>query len=226
MVHHRLVGFLAALPLALGLLVALAVPVTAADIVSRAHAVQALTTLAKPSWTGAYIGVQGGHTSGQVSAVGTPGSASPDGWMGGIRAGFDYQPANSRLVFGILADLNLGDVSGEAKIAGVTVPVSADMSGTLRGRVGYAFDGFMLYGTGGLSATRYDVSMAKLSGETTALGWVAGVGVETKLYQNVSIGAEYLYRGRMSADVCGAPGACAPFRADSHDWLLFANLRF
>ena len=65
-------------------------------------------------------------------------------------------------------------------ITGTNTGGSDNFFGTLRGRLGIAFDRAMIYGTGGLA---YD---------TTAVGYTFGGGVEYSITDNISIGAEYL----------------------------------
>src|ERR1035437_2961052 len=82
--------------------------------------------------------------------------------------------------------------------------------GSARVRVGYAFDHFLLYGTGGLAwtydqATRTQVAGSPVGGFATPgtvdtrllwrLGWAAGAGVEIPLAGNWTAKAEYLSSG-------------------------------
>ena len=72
---------------------------------------------------------------------------------------------------------------------------------TLRGRVGYAFDRWLVYGTGGLGAAGYksEHSVSTLLNSVTEteteaqFAWVAGAGVEVALNANWSVKLEYLY---------------------------------
>jgi outer membrane immunogenic protein len=88
--------------------------------------------------------------------------------------------------------------------------------GTLRGRVGYAFNSFLLYGTAGLAYTSnsydvYDLLLAPGAGlmsgsrSTTDFGYVLGAGVEWALTRNWSIKGEYLYTPMRATNVIYTP---------------------
>jgi outer membrane immunogenic protein len=66
------------------------------------------------------------------------------------------------------------------------------------GRVGVAFDQFLLYGTGGLALADTKVTASALgvgiSDSKTLTGWAAGAGVEWMFLPRWSVKAEYLYR--------------------------------
>ena len=70
--------------------------------------------------------------------------------------------------------------------------------GTVRGRVGYAFDQVLIYGTGGyawadnrMTATLLGVSASDSNFHS---GWTVGAGVEVMFAPKWSVKAEYLYR--------------------------------
>ena len=70
--------------------------------------------------------------------------------------------------------------------------------GTVRGRVGYAFDSVLIYGTGGyawadnrINATVLGVSASDSNFHS---GWTVGAGVEVMFAPKWSVKAEYLYR--------------------------------
>ena len=77
--------------------------------------------------------------------------------------------------------------------------------GTVRGRLGFAFDNILVYGTAGVAVGRVtgagDVTASlgsefvrlAASGRETHVGWTAGAGVEAMLGPNLSAKAEYLY---------------------------------
>ena len=152
-----------------------------------------------------------------VDALGISRNNQQTAFTAGIIAGYNWQYSN--VVFGLEGDFNyLGfnasasrDISSEMSIyppgydqAVEEVNYESDWYGTVRGRLGYAFDNFLVYGTAGvaygevnldskLSAAAPDESIA-LSGRTGGwnFGWVAGGGVEYGI-DNWVLGAEYLY---------------------------------
>lgn len=66
-----------------------------------------------------------------------------------------------------------------------------------RGRLGFAFDRFLVYGTGGVAWATFNGST--VLGATTfpdssrRSGWIAGGGVEYAVWDHLIIGAEYLH---------------------------------
>jgi outer membrane immunogenic protein len=80
-----------------------------------------------------------------------------------------------------------------------------DWFGTVRGRVGYAMDRALIYGTGGLAfgsvENRYlDGPANSFSEKCTQTGWTAGAGIEYAFDDHWSAKAEYLYRPWKSDD--------------------------
>jgi high affinity Mn2+ porin len=94
--------------------------------------------------------------------------------------------------------------------------------GTLRGRIGYAFDHFLLYGTGGFAWTYDQLTRTQLAAPAAGgiaaagdvdtrllwrLGWTAGIGVEIPITDRWSAKAEYLWTGFPSKGVTFADSA-------------------
>ncbi len=135
------------------------------------------------SWAGPYLGANFGYNWGSVSFV----PAKPSGISGGVQAGYNWQ--SGPLVFGVEGDLQAN--SANDTFAGWKF--SNPWFGTVRGRVGYAFDNVLLYGTGGLAfGTLRAASFAGTESHTSP-GWTVGVGAEFGLTRNWSAKIEYLY---------------------------------
>ncbi|WP_375691608.1 outer membrane protein [Pseudooceanicola sp. LIPI14-2-Ac024] len=120
-------------------------------------------------WTGGYGGVQLGYGDFDL------GGASGDGLVGGVQLGYDY-------------DFGSWVLGGEFDYTGADVSVGgADVDSVMRvkARLGYDAGRTLIYATAG--GARADTSL----GDDT--GWVAGVGAEYKVMENVSVGGEYLY---------------------------------
>lgn len=159
------------------------------------------------SWTGPYVGVQAGYDWFKADNRGFGGSATskPDGFTVGGYAGYNVQLDNSPLVLGAEADLNYSDAKGSRGL----VRNEIGWTGAIRGRVGYAFDRFLVYGAGGLAFADHDVKgRGALGGsdDTVAVGWTIGGGVETALTDNVTARVEYRYSdfGTDSFSVAGS----------------------
>ena len=137
---------------------------------------------------------------------------SQAGALGGVQAGCDYQFA-SNWVVGLGGDFAWADIHGVANDPffvgknGQPVPLSTrtDMLASVTGRVGYAWDRFLVYGKGGgaWAHDKYSISnltcafftTCNLTGSTDRFGWTAGVGVEWAFAPNWSALVEYNHYG-------------------------------
>jgi len=159
------------------------------------------------TWTGVYIGGQVGYEWGRAytTAFGVPVSAyTPDGIVGGGHVGYDYQIGT--FVLGIEGDANGASYRGGDGINASKEP----LDGSVRGRLGYAWDRALLYATGGVAFG--DFNNSDIAGDSvwnTRLGWTAGAGVEYALDNNWSLRAEYRYtdfgRYYFTGNVTGTP---------------------
>lgn len=169
----------------------IAAPAFAADM-AQPMPTKAPVLVAEPvfSWTGFYLGANAGYDwgSGQDYA-GTLG-IDPSGWLVGGQVGFNYQFENN-VVLGAEADIAWSDVTDSA----FGVESKMDYFGTVRARLGYAFNHIMPYVTGGLAWGHNEVrdNVLGLSSSNTSVGWTVGAGVEYALDNNWSVKAEYLY---------------------------------
>jgi outer membrane immunogenic protein len=139
------------------------------------------------SWTGFYVGGLAGYEWANIDAD-VPGDFDTDNFLGGVFTGYNFDVGNG-LVLGVEADVTYHDQNG----GDGGVEVGTDWNGTLRGRIGYAMDRFMIYGTGGLAVANAEASDASSSDSQTAVGWTAGAGVETAFTNNVFGRVEYRY---------------------------------
>jgi outer membrane immunogenic protein len=154
------------------------------------------------SWTGFYVGVQGGWGQADDDFGG-----SADGGFVGGTLGYNYQVGN--WVFGIEGDGAWADIGNDSTVTvgGVPVTGSAKVNSlfSLRGRVGFAAPNNMLiYGTAGGGWAHTEVSATALgvtaSTDTTNSGWTAGAGVEWAFAPAWSAKVEYLHYGLDSSD--------------------------
>lgn len=168
---------------------------------------------ASMDWSGAYAGVTGGYGWGTEDVSGTrtgplaptfrlSGELEPEGYIGGFLVGYDHQI--DALVYGVAADFSFADIDDHGSLQGITGKTDIDWISTIRGRIGYAHDNLLFYGTGGLAIA--DITNSTVddgSGFTppvisytesseTRTGWVLGGGVEWALTDNLSFGGEYL----------------------------------
>jgi outer membrane immunogenic protein len=157
------------------------------------------------NWTGLYAGVHGGYAwaDSSNSYNNSPYSAAPPleikpvGGYGGGQIGMNYQlPQN--FVIGLEADASFDSIEktvDDPFSAGDTVTIKVDYSGTVRGRLGYAFDRLLVYGTGGFAWAHAKTSVTAInnSQDATLTGWTAGGGIEYAFADHWSVKAEYLH---------------------------------
>ncbi len=146
------------------------------------------------SWTGPYVGVNGGYGWGtsDFSAPFSTGSFDINGGVVGGTLGYNWQMGQA--VFGIEGDIDWSDIGGSATCGGTTCSVNNDWLGTVRGRLGYSFDRFLPYITGGLAVGNISTNIAGVgSGDDVKAGWTAGGGVEAQISGPWTAKVEYLY---------------------------------
>jgi len=208
---------------------AFAVPALAADVVYEEPAAP-IMAMPAPTWTGLYLGIQGGGAFNPdngdnlavvpnfagagattiANAFGSNFSSEFDSsFVGGAHVGYDYQAG--QFVIGVLADINALDVAQRANAFSNTPAVytaerSLDYLATGRLRAGYLVTPTALaYATGGVAYGEVDYGFSSNSPAITAafpavvnqdeddFGYTVGGGMEVKVTNNVSFGAEYLY---------------------------------
>ena len=197
-------------------------PVMAADLGRPVY--KAPVSVAAPymMWNGFYIGGNVGYGWGKSSASSGFGRVDTDGFVGGGQIGYNWQFAPN-WVFGIEADVQGADIQG----GNALYSSSTDVYGTARGRIGYAFNNVLLYGTGGFAWGRNEVldvvGAQRLS--RTHTGYTFGGGMEYAFAPNWSAKVEYLYvdLGRETYDFALGP---VSQRSDFHTVKFGVNYRF
>ncbi len=204
----------------------------AADMAPRMYAKAAPMVSPMYNWSGFYAGIHAGYTFGEGSNIDTTGQApinvlnvtggarpgsvglDRDGFIGGGQMGYNWQ-ANSPWVFGFEADISYTDINSSRTV--VTVPLSGvgslnntfnsrmEYFGTVRGRLGYAWDRTMVYATGGFAYGEVENSAAFFGpnpaaalqfvggNRDTKTGYTVGGGIEHAWMGNWTVKAEYLY---------------------------------
>jgi outer membrane immunogenic protein len=189
-------------------------PAMAADQAVKAPIFTKAPMIPVFSWTGFYFGGNAGGHWGQDNIATTtnvpnagaaaaaaldsasPATIKPTGWLAGGQVGYNVQVSHVVLGFEGDADWVNGSASrslvfpGPVPAAGdvLTDTTQSNFLGTLRPRLGAAFDHSLLYITGGLAVGTVNTtdSFAKFGGTTfeqasataTRIGWVAGGGFE------------------------------------------------
>ncbi len=175
---------------------ALAMPALGADLPRKAPPYIAPAF----SWTGFYVGINGGYGWGNSNWTDTVTGASTGNFniSGGLAGGtLGYNLQTGSWVWGLETDLDWANIKGTTNFAacgGGSCTTSDSWLGTFRGRIGYAFDRWMLFATGGLAYGDIKISSgAGGSGSANRVGWTAGGGVEFAISGPWSAKIEYLY---------------------------------
>lgn len=213
----------------------------AADMAPMDAPIQSVSLIS--DWTGLYTGVQIGGGFGDtgtfalspfgaaLQAAFAPGFSGDfeNGLVGGAHIGYDWQMGS--VVAGAVLDFDFTDLGDEQvgnSITPATYTIARDLDylATLRGRLGYLVtDSALLYATGGLAYGKVDFSYSQpgsaattttSGGQDSDFGYTVGAGAETKITENISLGAEYLYTNLggndFRANLVG-PGGGGPFGA-------------
>lgn len=151
------------------------------------------------NWTGFYVGADvgggwGRHTR-TIPSTGFENSYNSSGVLGGLHAGYNWQMQS--FVFGLETDINWTGIKGDDGGAGGTLDsTKLKWVGSLRGRVGYAWDRFLLFATGGWAYGGLEHFNDGAPGETftrNKSGWTVGGGIEYAFHPNWTARADYRY---------------------------------
>jgi outer membrane immunogenic protein len=134
--------------------------------------------------------------------------------IGGGHVGYNLQ-YNRWLVLGIEGSVDgtslshtvavpVNDVFGDTP-GSITARSEVNVQGSVRGRIGIAFDRALIYGTGGVTLTGFNTTIVDTTGfftgvpgtnatfSNTRAGWTAGGGIEYAVTDNWWVRAEYRY---------------------------------
>jgi len=201
---------------------ALATSAVAADLPSRAPPPVYLPPVPIFTWTGVYIGGQIGYGWGKANgSIGDyfgdyfASSTTTNGVIGGAHVGYNLQL--NQFVIGLEGDVDGTSMSkngthfftpyGGLTTGNVNYSVNHSIEGSIRGRLGYAWDRVLVYATGGVAFAGFNGNACGgftenatgawfggcRSNSTTRVGWTVGGGLEYAVTNNWSIRAEYRY---------------------------------
>ncbi len=226
----------------------------AADLSAQPWTKAPYAPAASFNWTGFYLGANigggFGHAPSDFSAAGSAVFATAPnslrGVLGGVQAGYNWQSGS--MVYGIETDFQFTGMNGKvetpcpAGICGIPLQASyghdLDWFGTVRGRIGYANNNWLLYATGGYAYARLSTTAIATAGAAEAIarwsdissGWTVGGGVEFAVNRQWSVKAEYLYAdiGRFNQEwtVAPLPTISDRTRLDMSIVRVGANYRF
>jgi outer membrane immunogenic protein len=140
------------------------------------------------SWTGFYVGVNGGWAGGSSGAD----FGSPDGGLVGGTVGYNYQIG--QFVVGLEGDWDWADLKKSGSNLIGSYDNKVDQMVTARARAGYAIDRALLFVTAGYAGAEDKISIPGFASSTDwRSGGVFGGGIEYAFTNNISAKAEYLY---------------------------------
>jgi len=192
----------------------------AADLPSRAPPPAYVPPAPIFTWSGLYVGAQvgyawanensviqnpGGDLGGLAPAANNPYSLNPQGVIGGAHVGYNLQV--NQWVVGVEGNVD-GTSLSKSQFIGLgacpfycgTVKTTTNLQGSIRARLGLAWDRWLVYGTGGAAfagvTNFYDTIASGGATDTiskTRTGWTVGGGVAYAITNNWSVGVEYRY---------------------------------
>jgi outer membrane immunogenic protein len=150
------------------------------------------------SWTGFYVGVNGGYGAGNFNHFGSTVFGDPSGGLVGGTVGYNYQI--NQFVVGLESDLDWADIQkSQTFVNGSTSKATLDSLGHVLGRLGFAYDRALFYVAGGyaggnVNGSFNDVPLGlALSNSGWQNGYAIGAGIEYAVTNNISVKAQYLY---------------------------------
>ena len=142
-------------------------------------------------WSGAYLGGYGAYDWGRFDGD------REGAFGGGVFGGYNMQ--SGKIVYGVEGDLGY---NGEEAEAAAGVEGRAGWNGSVRARVGYDLNPFLIYGTAGVALQDNELTdeATGASDNKTAVGYTVGAGVEAMVTDNITTRVEYRYTDFGSED--------------------------
>jgi outer membrane immunogenic protein len=171
------------------------------------------------NWAGVYVGINGGWGFGRAkwTAIGVgqtaTGQANDNGGVIGGTLGVNWQAG--AFVFGAEADFDYSGINTSTSTtlcgAGISCQTGNNWLSTVRGRVGWAADRVLFYGTAGGAFANAQTVVNAVTTTNTRTGWTAGLGLEFAFADNWTAKVEYLYvdLGSKAVTCTAAAGVCA-----------------
>jgi outer membrane immunogenic protein len=159
-------------------------------------------------WTGFYIGVNGGGGWGRDRFSTTTGAVdvNTSGGLAGGQVGYNWQ--TGAWVLGLEADGDWANIKGTSTCAAGLFVCSSNARtlASFRGRIGYAVNNVLFYGTGGAGYGNIRETAASIATGLPAVGasgvfnsdrwgYAAGAGIEWGFTPNWSAKVEYMHYG-------------------------------
>lgn len=151
------------------------------------------------TWTGPQVGALVGwnwstfntHVSRPIGTAGRADNNTND-FTGGIYAGYNYQ-VNPNFVVGGEADLSYYPGSHTRPVDNVNVKGQTNWQSTIRAKAGFAWERFLVYGTGGVALMDTTVTAQGTKDQGIRGGYAVGAGLEGLVTDHITTRVEYLY---------------------------------
>ncbi|AYG64655.1 MULTISPECIES: outer membrane beta-barrel protein [unclassified Rhizobium] len=164
-------------------------------------------------WSGAYFGAHGGIASPKLNPF-----ASGKGLTGGVQAGYNFQVGP-----GILGAELEGSYLGNNEIRVPNGKVEERFRGAVKAKAGLTFDRTLVYGTAGLTMTKFEGGRGVSAPGGWKQGYLFGGGIEQGFGGGLSAKIEYNYV--MTNDVSTTTSA-GKSKTDVHDHVIKAGLNY
>jgi outer membrane immunogenic protein len=195
---------------------------SAADIAARPYTKAPAIVAPIVNWTGFYIGAQVGgawsdNSWDNVTLTGEAVSHSKSSVVGGGHIGYNWQ--FNQFVLGVEGEFNGTDLNATSVSIlnpAVTYGTKIDWYGTVVGRLGWAFDNVLIYGTGGVAfadikTSGVNAAIDSFSNSDTRTGWTAGGGIAYQITPNWIAGVDYKHIEFDSFNRSGVTALAAPY---------------
>jgi outer membrane immunogenic protein len=227
------------LGIATACVVASAMSAQAADLPGRSNSPSYYKAPAELpfSWTGFYAGMNAGYDWGRSHwsdpAVGAnSGKFNTSGGLLGGQLGYNWQLGT--VVLGIETDIDWMNVNGStvgvggvcAADGGGICQTQQSWIGTTRARVGYAFDRWLPYVTGGVAYGNIEALQPTGTSTSTNVGWSAGTGLEYGIDRNWSAKVEYLHIDLGTATFMGAASGTSTLAVPANNNLARVGINY
>lgn len=209
----------------------------AADLPARRSPGPLYNSMPVFTWSGFYAGLNAGYgwnvgTSRYYDpAFGYVGGSKTGGFAGGLQGGYNYQ--FGMFLIGAEADIQYAAVGNKGGSFGGRYYAGNEDGyyGTIRARLGVAFDRALVFGTGGFAYgdiggnRAYDPVYGINRDSGTNGGWTLGGGVEYAVMDNLTAKVEGMYVN-LDTKSNYALGGASNIRRDTEFGVLRAGLNF
>lgn len=164
------------------------------------------------SWGGAYVGAHGGVASPRLNPL-----ASGRGLTGGVQAGYNFQFGSG--VVG--AEIEGSYLGNDARVPNGRL--RERFRGAAKMKAGVALDSTLIYGTAGLTTTKFKDGNGVTGPDGWKQGYLVGAGVEQSFGGGLSAKFEYNYVSTGNVTTTTASGRS---KTDVSDHVFKAGLNY